>query len=482
LARTIEQTPSNTRPFRALYYPYSRLLYENDLKRAVLIFDELIFVDPSSYDILSQPAQGPIGGSDNAQARFDLDMSAMSFLQGNLTADEFRHQNRYPYRAKGRGSKQTYASWYDVRKVYQVLRREGAVSLAHSQSLLHPFSDVLCSSILRDLMRSKFTEPVRKSMPRDAYAIIGAPSVSGWQLHTSRISEKLIQFLKDRALLKHGIETILEETNHPNDIEKTVERLTWVAEEVEEGREEMLDDILRTPFEFGLFTVVNQALLLSDILDAHLITDDALPYQLVGQKFSEIRPLRQGVLPRTVNEPAGVKRFRYQQFVTTVVSRVIPNALLELVSIEDVLAFRRDNKNNLEAFRAQMTALANRLTAEVGGDDFDREVDVLVKQEIAPLVRNIDGQLQQSRDKFFRTALSKLGSNVLKASAAAIPTLSLATYFGATPAQLVLYSAAALITGLGLVLPDFVEHIAESRKLRSNGLNYLLDFSKMPQT
>jgi hypothetical protein len=468
--------------FRALYYPYSRLLREKDLKRAVLIFDELIFVDPTSYDILSQPAQGPVGGSEDAQARFDLDLNAMAFSQGYLTEDKFRDQNRYPYRAKGRGSKQTYERWYDLLGIYQVLQREGVVWLAHSQDLLRPFSDVLCSSILRDLMRSKFIEPVKGSMPRDAYDIIGYPSVMGWQLHSSRISEKLLQFLKDRALLTHGVETILEETNHSINIENTVERLTWVAEEVEEGREEMLDDVQRTPFEFGLFTVVNQALVLSDILDAYLITDDALPYQLVGQKFSEVRRPPQGVLPGAVNESAGVKRFRSQQFVTSVVSGIIPNSLLESVSVEDVLAFRLDNRKNLEAFRTQMVALADRLTREVGVDDFAREVEMLIEREIAPLVRDIDGQLQKSRDKFFRTALSKLGSGVLKAGAAALPTLSLATYLGATPTQVVLYSGTSLLAGLGLVLPDLVEHIAESRKLRSNGLNYLLDFNKMPQS
>jgi hypothetical protein len=145
--------------------------------------------------------------------------------------------------------------------------------------------------------------------------------------------------------------------------------------------------------------------------------------------------------------------------VTAVVSRVVPNALLELVSIEDVLDFRSANKKNLNALRAQMTALAERLTAQVGGDDLDLEVEALVKREIVPLVNNIDGELQQSRDKFFRTALSKIGSSALKASAAALPTLSLATYFGASPSQIVLYSAASLITGLGLALPDFVEHI-----------------------
>jgi hypothetical protein len=218
-----------TATFRALYYPYSRLLYENDLKRAILIFDELIFVDPASYDILSQPAQGPIGGSANARARFDLDVNAMSFLTDGVNEDEFRNQNRYPYRAKGRGSKQTYARWYEVVGVYEILKREGIVSLANRQDLLHPFSDVLCSSILRDLMRSKFIEPVRKSMPRDAYGIIGYPSVMGWQLHSSRISEKLLKFLKDRTVLEHGIRTLLEGTNRRINIGNAVERLTWTG-------------------------------------------------------------------------------------------------------------------------------------------------------------------------------------------------------------------------------------------------------------
>jgi hypothetical protein len=38
--------------FRALYYPYSRCLYENNLKRAALVFDEILFVDPGQTSII----------------------------------------------------------------------------------------------------------------------------------------------------------------------------------------------------------------------------------------------------------------------------------------------------------------------------------------------------------------------------------------------------------------------------------------------
>jgi hypothetical protein len=35
-------------PFRALYYPFSRSVSETTLKRAILLYDEILFVDPMS--------------------------------------------------------------------------------------------------------------------------------------------------------------------------------------------------------------------------------------------------------------------------------------------------------------------------------------------------------------------------------------------------------------------------------------------------
>ena len=464
--------------FRAIYYPYSRILHQSDLKRAILLFDELIFVDPVACDLLSQPAQGPIGGSENAQARFDLDWNAMSFHQGSITEEVFEHQNRYPYRAKGEGSSETYARWYDVRGIYEILQSEGVVSLANSQDVLRPFSEALSFSIIHDLLRSNFVYSNKRKRAKDAYGVTGGPSVIGWQLHQSRLPERLLELLTDRTCLRQCLNTILAGSNWQVEVGDTVERLDWIAEEIDEAREWMEDEILMTPFDFGLLTVVNQALLLAEKFDAYLLTDDALPNQVLRQKFSEIRPLQGGVLPGSNKEPAIVRRFRYQQVVTTVVSRVVPNELLDMLTVEEILEFRRENQKSLGAFRDQMKSLSDRLTSQVHGEHFDQEVEKLVKDEIVPQFRDIDAQLRKSAKKLFRGALSKLGSAVLKGSATALPTLSLATYFGATPGQLVLYSSASLMSGLGLVVPDILEHFAERRELRSNGLTYLMNFAE----
>src|SRR5262245_20703981 len=54
-AMKMTNSQSPTRTFRALYYPYSRCLKEVDLKRATLVFDELLFVDPLPRDIWDSP-------------------------------------------------------------------------------------------------------------------------------------------------------------------------------------------------------------------------------------------------------------------------------------------------------------------------------------------------------------------------------------------------------------------------------------------
>src|SRR4051794_35071627 len=81
--------------FRALYYPYSRTVDETTLKRAVLLYDEILFVDPMSSRVRA--------------GLFDVD-EHLPYLPPNV-------------------ARSLAADWQAVSGRYELLEREGLVRL-----------------------------------------------------------------------------------------------------------------------------------------------------------------------------------------------------------------------------------------------------------------------------------------------------------------------------------------------------------------
>jgi hypothetical protein len=103
------------RSLKALYYPFARCTDENTLKRAILLYDEVVFVDPKS-----------------ARVRAGLYSVA-------------NHQQYLP----GDAARKLEAEWTDISDRYQVLTEAGAVSFFDPTAILaSPSIDELITSHL----------------------------------------------------------------------------------------------------------------------------------------------------------------------------------------------------------------------------------------------------------------------------------------------------------------------------------------------
>ena len=446
--------------FSALYYPYSRLLSPIDLKRAILVFDEILFVDPLSNDITDHPVQGPVA-SPQIIIRGSLD-TYESQLARHIIARHSSHKLQLD----------AIPAWYSVVDTYKLLKQYGLVRLIAPQEHLQSHQEILSYSILTDYCQ-------------DVGAQMGVPpewwrdgkESFGWRVHASRIPELLVSFSTEEDViatcLKHTSAKKLDKKEMKHRIESTKAVLTSIAQSKHESQDEVV-----LPFGIASVLILNQALLLCEVLQAFPVTDDAVAHTALLSKASNIynsteKPVR-SVLP----QPSVSDLYRIQVFILGVISRLIPDTALERLKIEQIIEFREHNSKALQRFRLKMIELASQMTDRPWEPDFQSQILRMIESQVAPEIQKLDDDLEASYQKLFGSAVSKFGTALTKTIVPTIPTITAAALLGLAAGQIVLLGAASLMSGLGLVLPDLAKYWQEKRTQERNGLTFLLNFRK----
>jgi hypothetical protein len=138
---------------------------------------------------------------------------------------------------------------------------------------------------------------------------------------------------------------------------------------------------------------------------------------------------------------------------------VLPN--LELMSFEDILDLRDCLKDELAAFRHEMSGLAERIAGEPWEPGFLSEVQYTVKHHIEPAVEDLRRKAQASPNEIMLRALRNAQPTVLPI---------LAGIWAGMPPLLLMAVAAGLVS-----MKTAIENYLERKKvLQSNGLSLLL--------
>jgi hypothetical protein len=453
--------------FSALYYPYSRLLYETDLKRLALVFDELLFVDPLSADILFQPAQGITSAHPQALIRNELDSFGHSLLDGRIGDDEYK-----PVYVGGKGAEDTLCRWYNIAIAYKTLKNEGIVKLVSSAKLIKPYESVVSYAILRDLCQCELASTKKIDNPANVYTIIGQPSTVSWLVHESRLPPTLDNLITNSSLVEQCLVHLAPRKMKSKEYRSLVDGIQREWKDIEPGPGRSMT----TPYHIGLFAVLNQALLLSEKLEASLVTDDPFIHQVLTTKLRELQDSSNKFTRDILATPAPEDRYRVQSFVLSVVSQLVPDEVLSQLDMADIVAYRKKNADTLNRFRMEMTSLAASISTEPWSSGFQSAIQRTIDSQIMPRVQELDDSLKDSFTKLFGSASGNLGSAVATSVAAALPTMTVAALLGITAPQIVMLTAASLMSALGIVVPDIVKFWQDKNYSRRNGIGYLVNF------
>jgi hypothetical protein len=210
-----------------------------------------------------------------------------------------------------------------------------------------------------------------------------------------------------------------------------------------------------------------------------LVTDDPFIHQVLLAKFENAKHLPNNAAQSVFAEPLPVDLYRVQSFVLSVVSRLVSDDMLSQLSMADIIAYRKENADGLIRFRREMAALAANLNSQPGSASFRSEILRTIDRKILPLVDELDDTLKNSYVKLFGSISGNLGASLAKGAAGTIPTLTVAALLGMTPAHKVIVTAAALMTAIGIALPDIVKFWEKRGEKKRNGICYLLNFRKL---
>lgn len=203
--------------------------------------------------------------------------------------------------------------------------------------------------------------------------------------------------------------------------------------------------------------VVNHTLLTAHRYNLVPVTPSGLFWKLLQSKLWRMRTLTEAdqLKERFFDHPeykAGFSGF-------SLAALTLPN--LELMSFEDVLDLRATLRDELIAFRYEMSTLAEHIREEPWHPNFLNELEYTVKNRIKPAIDNLQRKLNASTKEV-----------VLRALKTATPTV-LPVYVGiwaGMPPLLVMAIAAGLVS-----LETALEyHFKQKKTLQSNGLSLLL--------
>jgi hypothetical protein len=435
----------------ALYYPFSRCLQEATLKRAILLYDRLLFIDPQSEKV-----------------------------RAGLYAVEHHQQYLPPETAE-----QLASEWDEIADRYAVLRDADLISFVDPAPLL-------AESAVDQIV----TEHLQADMATDEVAQLFASDPETypktWSILRSRIPKSSFPYLHHqytwRALFPQNVDQVFERDDRghghalfvdgrpdQDNFMSTPPTANWglEAEALEWKRdhryletEEEYACVL--PYYLGSSLSVSVALAVASETQAVPLTDSGQHHKLMSLRFKRASENAEA----SVDQFPGLEPGRYdaalhrmRQVEMFLVDHVLHDDDLNSLTLEECLLFRTATEEKRQQFRRDVRRISDRLRNEV----WSRRIEDEIRAEIEALQNELDSHVAALREDYSRL-FRKAAIGVAVAGAPQLLNLVVP----GIPAAFALAFGAG---GGGLLVDpakEVLEHFATRRRQPQNGLTYLL--------
>lgn len=396
-----------TAQVRALYYPYSRCFSEVTLKRALLVYDQIVFVDPVHRDISDWSSGSKILPEDSLHI----------WYRTSSTAER--------------------PEWRVVRDTYSYLREQGAVALYDPKTIIQNNADALLAS---------YNAPIQPAPLLSRYSSINDDPGMGmvWVLPESRIprgthTSVLNLFPTSREPRRLGEET--------SDLHTEPTTGPLVALGVNDAFRLLLD----------------QALMICEAESLVPLTDDSAAYSYLGDRCRLLSKAPRSLYSNTAPTTDLIK---LGQLTLMTVARTIPDEIIAARSFAEIMRYRSEAREPLARFRSWLRRLTFGLEDLPSSDAEEDQLGKLLETVIVPELEKVDDQLKQLWAKMFTDVSGRLGEAALRAVAASAPSLTIGAAAGLTPGLLVAMAAASFFSSVGMSLPSVSSYINARREAK----------------
>jgi hypothetical protein len=407
------------KPLRCLYYPYSRTTFPATLKKAVLLFDEIDFLD-------SQPW----------------------FVRRHLLAE---HRP-----APSAVSEDDYS----------YPEAEGVVRIVSSEDLIQKCDRILTASVINDVKDAEFCELAVKN------------DVTVWNVLTERIPPSFREaFYAGAGTFSEAIslQALIKAEGSLEKVEEGIRGFAafrWKGMKPDElwpafmshyrfvigGNPHIQLESYKIPFLQASSLRINEALLVAAMNDLVPFTDSTVHDRMMNMKVGRsLRMLTADPELRDRLEVAIPAAMPYGHLALKVLDKLVSEEDLNKRSLRDILRYRRDNQETLARMRVALGALAAEV-ATIAGVDYYRRVTALVQSKVIP-------EVVSTRDELLKSYEGAFGKLVIQSARVTAPTL-----------------VATVLGGLGLWEVVGVCALAEIAFLTTKGADQFLDLWRAKRT
>jgi hypothetical protein len=401
---------STKKQLKGLYYPYARSLDPTFIKQNLLLFDQIVFVDPLERAIMDR-----IGW---------VDQAGMS------------------------GHKQ----WDSIKDDYAFLQENGHVEIIWPFPIVRNYDGLMAQSMLCDLQDHQFMDLCARLSSKDYWGILREkfPPESllaeALPFHGTRFWEQpfSIMFPRDD-----------EREHHPyHDFSSPF--IMSVAHDY-------------IPVSCGYSVNTNLSLLLSEVNSYSLVTDDPLALQLLYIKYK--RAIKEHSKPATIRNIIAKRTpgffQKYSMLGLNVCEAIIPNTELEKRSFEEIVLFKESEGDSFERFKEKLFELVSYIESEPWSEEYYKDIIKILDTKVIPEARKIKDEMHVAYEKMF-------GSIITKSTATLTPTVAASLLSGLSSGQIITLSCAAVAGALTIALPEIVNLWQESNRRQRNAYSFLL--------
>jgi hypothetical protein len=450
-------TSQPTHLLKALYYPYARCTNQNTLKRAILLFDEVWLIDPTSQT-----------------------------MRESLLAD----QRSLP--------RQIVEEWKNIQDAYGMLIEKHIVRLYDPEQLILSNDHLLSGTLQADLDDDEVwklctvsgTPPVwsmlRRKIPPSAFGFLNSQTPARVTLSTEAAREF---FYKGSVHPPEKKTRLFQSPLDPSPEREKLTRYRFYDDKVAWALDTLADtgpyvQEVRTgihgtkelaklaperefsctfPFTHGSSLALNEALLVADALDLIPFTDSVLHHQLLLLKYQRSLKNLSTLNPRVLSGIPPLHPEKLRRVAFTLFDTLIPEPLLEKISFADAVKYRAASKPSFERLKLYIAELTAHIESEIWDEQFEVEVQKIVYEKILPEARKTEEEALAVYEQLF-------GSLAKKAVTILTPTTAASIFAGLSIPQLLLVGSASV---LGTVTSDLIDAYLAKRKSRRNVLTYL---------
>ena len=409
--------------WRALYYPYSRTVNETTLKRAVLLYDEILFVDPMS---------------------------------SRVRAGLFDVQQHLPYLPPNAATALT-EEWNLVSKRYDLLEREGLLRLVDPAEAVE---GAATGQLIADALGADLAD---RSIP--ALFSPGYPRM--WSMLRTRIPgpafDHLVHQMPARVLsgADPGFPTpvALYIDGHPG----ATPNLVGVTIP-DDGR----DYAALLPYVAGSSIATSTALALARSEGAVPLTDSEAHSRLLSVRMARAAaaaPSASQVAGLTAR-PDGPRAHKIAQVQQRVVDSVISHGDLAALSLEECLLYRERTAEERTQFRDFLRDVVRTTHAQ----PWSPEIDDQVEERIRAARQEISGHAKTMRD----TYRSLFKRSLVGLAVSSAPALLTTVFPVVSPLTALLFGGGPLTAILSDPVRDLLTLWAK-RDRATSSLAYLMD-------